>query len=176
MNHPDRSHFHVKPVRGRCRHGGVTVIELIVVVAILAVLATVAVPSFRTQMQRSRVEQATVQIQGTLQAARMEAIRRNRSVSVCTNAATARVQAYETSNPSVIIRDTTWSNAVTLGTAGLSSTSGGWECARFDSTGLAPLAATSSSSRYWRLAAGSEVACLYLDAGGLSRILRQTTC
>lgn len=175
MNHPDRSNHHVKPARGRRRQDGVTVIELIVVVAILAVLAAVAVPSFRTQMQRSRVEQATAQIQGALQAARMEAIRRNRSVSVCTNAATARVQVYVTSNPSAMIRDTTWSNAVALSTAGLSSASGGWECARFDSTGLAPLAAT-SSSRYWRVAAGSEVACVYLDAGGLSRVLRQTTC
>lgn len=77
---------------------GFTVIELMVAVAILAVLATLAAPSFTPLIERWRVRQAAEGLQSTLFYARAEAIRRGGGVILqklpqgtdgCTQAATS---------------------------------------------------------------------------------------
>lgn len=60
---------------------GVTLIELMIAIAILAVLLTVGVPSFKVWMQNSQIRTATESIQNGLQLARAEAVRRNEQVS-----------------------------------------------------------------------------------------------
>ncbi|HQQ69307.1 MAG TPA: GspH/FimT family pseudopilin [Alicycliphilus sp.] len=62
--------------------GGFTAIELMVTIAILAVLAALAAPSFTPIMERWRVRQATEQLQSTLQLARSEAIKRGGKVVI----------------------------------------------------------------------------------------------
>lgn len=61
---------------------GFTVIELMVVIAVLAVLASLAAPSFTPLIERWRVRQTLEGLQSTLYYARSEAIRRGGGVAI----------------------------------------------------------------------------------------------
>lgn len=61
---------------------GFTAIELMVVVAVLAVLATLAAPSFQFIVERWRVRQTVEGLHSTLQYARSEAVRRGGGVFI----------------------------------------------------------------------------------------------
>lgn len=62
---------------------GFTLIELMVVVAIAAVLLTIAAPSFRDTIQSNRVASRTNELMASFALARTEAIRSTRSARVC---------------------------------------------------------------------------------------------
>ncbi len=72
-------------VSHRCHatHSGFTIVELMVVVAIAAVLMAIAVPSFQGVITRNRVETIQSQLASALAQARTEAATRNAVVSVC---------------------------------------------------------------------------------------------
>jgi type IV fimbrial biogenesis protein FimT len=63
-----------------CR--GFTLLELMVTVAVLAILLTVGVPSFRDLIQNNRVTTQTNELVTALNFARAEAVKRGRSVQV----------------------------------------------------------------------------------------------
>ncbi len=69
------------PSMARVSHG-FTMIELMVVVAILATLAALAGPSFTPLIERWRVRQATEEMIGALYFARSEAVKRGGSVRI----------------------------------------------------------------------------------------------
>jgi type IV fimbrial biogenesis protein FimT len=73
-----RSPFH----GGTRRDNGFTLIELMVVLSILAIFATLAAPSMVSLIATQRVRSAAGDLQLTLMKARSEAIKRNTSVSV----------------------------------------------------------------------------------------------
>lgn len=67
----------------RGRQSGFTLVELMVVVAIAAILAALAVPSFRSFINSTRQSSAVMQLVSDLNLGRSEAIKRNAHVLVC---------------------------------------------------------------------------------------------
>ena len=67
----------VRPLRG------FTLIELMVVVALIAITLSFAVPSFQGFLDRARTDAAAAELAGLLSLARSEAIRRNAPVTIC---------------------------------------------------------------------------------------------
>src|SRR5256885_11314686 len=64
------------------RRKGFTTLELMVVVAILAILTALAAPSFTPLMERWRVRQVAEDLQATIYFARSEALKRGGNVTI----------------------------------------------------------------------------------------------
>lgn len=65
------------------RQVGYTLIEVMVVVAIVGILTAAAVPSFNQMMQRQRVEAQVSSLISALRSARSEAVKRGQMVAIC---------------------------------------------------------------------------------------------
>lgn len=65
------------------RSAGVTLLELVITVAILAIIAVIALPSFNVVIVSNRLSAGANELVGSLQLARSEAIRRGSRVVVC---------------------------------------------------------------------------------------------
>lgn len=65
---------------------GFTLVELMVTVAIVAIIAMMAAPSFQEMLRRSRLTTAGNELVAAMQTARVSAISRRASVSVCPSA------------------------------------------------------------------------------------------
>jgi type IV fimbrial biogenesis protein FimT len=73
----------VRAARPRGRQRGFTLIELMVTVAILAILGMVAVPSFNEAILGSKLSSFSNNFMASAQLARSEAIKRNSTVTLC---------------------------------------------------------------------------------------------
>lgn len=62
------------------REQGFTLIELMIAITIMGIVMALAIPSYRTFIQNSRIRNAAESIQNGLQVARSEAVRRNARV------------------------------------------------------------------------------------------------
>ena len=67
------------------KQSGVTLVELLASVAILAILAAIGAPSYATFIANSQIRSTTETIRNGLQVARAEAIKRNASVTFTLN-------------------------------------------------------------------------------------------
>lgn len=67
----------IKSAAAQC---GFSLIELMIVVSVLAVLATLAMPNYRIWIENTRIRNAADSIQTGLQKARVEALKRNANV------------------------------------------------------------------------------------------------
>jgi type IV fimbrial biogenesis protein FimT len=72
--------------RAHCRHRGpmrgFTLIELLITIAVIAILATLAAPSFNQFIATQRIKTASFDLMSTLALVRSEAITRNANVSL----------------------------------------------------------------------------------------------
>lgn len=71
------------------RQHGFTLVELMVTVAVAAILLMIAVPSFKSITASNRLNVAANDLIHAIQVARMEAIKRNSSTQLCSNSASA---------------------------------------------------------------------------------------
>lgn len=69
-------------IMNRLAEPGFTLVELMVVVAVLGILATIAVPSFQSLNQSQQVKNASFELFSSLRLARSEAIKRNGNVTL----------------------------------------------------------------------------------------------
>ncbi|MGY0503795.1 GspH/FimT family pseudopilin [Luteimonas sp. e5] len=87
------------------RHGehmkqqaGFTLVELMVTIAVLAILVGIAMPSFRDTMRSNRLVSATNDLTSALALARTEAIRNTRGAGVCASTAGTACDGSDWSN------------------------------------------------------------------------------
>lgn len=143
------------------RHSGFTLIELMVVVAILAILATLAAPSFITSIANNRVSSASSEIQTMVQFARSEAIFKRSEVTL-----TSSGQKWSVKMGEQVLREAELPAQVTV-TAGANSGSG----VSFDSLGTAKLISGSEPPYALTLTANnaSRLQCLAVVRSGVVR-------
>ena len=95
---------------------GFTVIELMIVVAILAILTAVAVPGMRNLIQAQRVKTAAFDVYAGLSLARSEAIKRNTSVTLTpTSGDWAKGWSGSDSNGNVVLKQDAFSQIAVAG-------------------------------------------------------------
>lgn len=71
------------PLTPSARQHGFTLVELVVTIALLAILTTLAAPSFSEVLRQWRRDSATRELTTSLQLARSEAIKTSRQIVVC---------------------------------------------------------------------------------------------
>lgn len=97
------------------KHTGFTLIELMVVLAIAAILMTLAVPSFRSTIQNNRIATQANDLVSTLQLARGEAIKRGVRVIVCVSTDQATCTGTNWAGGWVTFADTNANGSVDVG-------------------------------------------------------------
>jgi len=68
---------------------GFTLVELMITLAVVVVLVSIAIPSFRSITLSNRLSAAASDVVIAINAARMEAVKRNGSVQVCSDSASS---------------------------------------------------------------------------------------
>ncbi|HQP29028.1 MAG: GspH/FimT family pseudopilin [Syntrophales bacterium] len=82
-------------MRRKIHRGGFSLVELIIVVAIMAILSTLAVPSLQTYMAQRRLNGAARLVMSDLMNARMLAVTQNRNVQVSFPTSAAATYTYD---------------------------------------------------------------------------------
>ncbi|MGJ7502317.1 GspH/FimT family pseudopilin [Variovorax sp. ZT5P49] len=143
------------------RQKGFTLIEMMVVVALVAILAALAMPSFTTMIANQRVTSATQELQTLFQFARAEGVYKRTQSTV-----TATGQKWEAKVGAQVLRDATLSDVVSVEP----SSSGG---VIFEVSGQARPAAAGSTSYTVSVSAtnATRVQCLSVTRAGLVRLM-----
>lgn len=148
MNRPPLMALLKKTYRLSGHARGFTIVELMVTVALAAILLSVAVPSFRNMMVSNRLTTQANEVVASMNLARSEAVNRNANVSFCratsdtatacvtaqgiwqfwivrsANGTIVRRGAINTYSGTLIMRSTLTSDEVAFGSDGLARTGG----------------------------------------------------
>lgn len=139
----------------RGRSVGVTLIELMIAIVILAVLLGIGVPAFRDASLGSKLSSSATNLVASVQLARSEAIKRNRPMTLCssTDGATCAgsgdwetgwvvldpdgvvVQAQEAAPRTIVVTQTFGPNLLSFQPIGIGATAAAFRVCRADPLG-----------------------------------------
>ena len=102
--------------------GGFTLIELMVALAILAILVTIAAPSLRDAVLNARMTAQANDLMGDLNIARSEAVKRNQRVYLCTSTNGTTCTASQWRDGWMVFVDTNGNNLWNAGELPLKAT------------------------------------------------------
>jgi|GEM_PF-470845 len=150
---------------------GFTLIEVMAVVTLVAILISIAIPSFRSLMANNRVSSSSSELQALLLYARAEAVYRRTNIAVSVDAHSRHWQVWhvkEVSGNSItvtgeVLRETKLPEAVTVTSAGNTL---GAAAIYFDSEGKAK---PESFSIEIKAQFANRDQCLKVSAAGLIR-------
>jgi len=116
---------------------GVTLIELMVTFAVLAVLLTIGIPGFRQLIMQQRLSSSTNEIVSGLALTRSESIRKNTKMRFCLNTTTPVWELRDFAATPNILRQGELSADTSFTVSNLGSTPvAGYECLDYHSDGL----------------------------------------
>ena len=116
-----------------CKNSGFTITELMVTIAVIAILASLAIPNFIAWLPNYRLRSGAEEIQSTLQFARITAIKRNATATVAFDIAN---ETYRASVGGQAIRGGRMPAGIDINSAF------GGTSVQFDSRGVASAAGT----------------------------------
>ncbi|QRY82385.1 GspH/FimT family protein [Pseudomonas sp. PDNC002] len=93
---------------------GFTVIELMVVVFVVAIFVSVALPSFSTAITNSRLQSASNELASLIQYARSTAVQNNQSMNLCASSGVWSVRKSCTDASATVLRSFTPPTGVTV--------------------------------------------------------------
>lgn len=128
-----------KPNPHKLKHAvaGVTLIELMVTIAVLAVVLGIGVPSFRDLILQNRLTSAANELLSGIAATRSEAIKRNATRRFCFNTQDLKWDLRTPESTPTIFREGTLSSGIGVATANLGTTqAANLMCTDYRSDGL----------------------------------------
>lgn len=143
---------------------GVTMIELMVVITIVAILMAVGVPSFRSLILSQKVKSAASDLQTNLYLTRAEALKRNATVTLKPNSVGSWATGWNVSDQSGVVLSTTPATTVTIT---------GPAAVNYKGTGR--IDANLSASFQVSAAGTAEVRCVSVEVNGMS-VTTKGTC
>ncbi|MDN6856354.1 GspH/FimT family pseudopilin [Pseudomonas sp. CAN2814] len=93
---------------------GFTLIELMIVVVLLAIFASIALPSFNTSLTNSRLQSASNELVSLIQYARSIAVQNNQSMNICVSSGVWSVRKSCTDANATVLRSFTPPSSVTI--------------------------------------------------------------